>query len=656
MAEAGAASNVMQGDARAQLRRSPKMAVVAQFVALVKDGLDLDVSTESIESELTGSTPATNVAYMLAKLASVLNNEQTPDIANWESAVSKAFGQRAASDNPFSKDGSLLGWTDLALQDKINVLYKLCLWNAQNIDHLKMHLQNGSDLPLVVDPVGSDSSSSKYFVLRDQRVWVHRSFSPKSGNTPSGDAPVTATQDDAAVVGQKRAREEDGSDPESDAKRQRGDSKQVDVLKLDVEQNDDGDWQAIAVSRPELEALVQKLAASSDASEVQLASKLGEATARAAEVPSQAVTSAVPDVEGHTGPNSAAADSAASNEPATTQPEVSAPAPIEPSAAIPEASESGPADSASVPASEAPAPSSAPAPAALEAPPVAAPQSVPAPSQAAETASSQPTASAPTQAPAQAPAPAAATAPAQGAYSHDQYDGAELGRGSRAARHQIHSTLDEAALLDPERQMLAAQQTSSTEDPWYFDCEICGMAGWNLDDGSETMCCDKCEEWQHIDCHRQNDAARGRPPVDYTSDAFDFVCLRCQMNPKRKKRTVPSILPAPKPPKYAGAAALAAALPPKKPRPPPKARSGSGSGAKPARPTPPKVTKPKQAPTASASNGGAQAAAGGATPQMSYDELKTLIQSNPALIAQLPANYQQHFAQLLNINLADYVS
>ena len=40
---------------------------------------------------------------------------------------------------------------------------------------------------------------------------------------------------------------------------------------------------------------------------------------------------------------------------------------------------------------------------------------------------------------------------------------------------------------------------------------------------------------------------------------------------------------------------------------------------------------------------------------MSYEDLKALIEGNPALIAQLPEAYQQHFSQLLNINLSDYV-
>ncbi|KAM0793042.1 hypothetical protein ACM66B_000531 [Microbotryomycetes sp. NB124-2] len=633
------------GDARAELRRSVKMAVVAHFVALVKDGFGLDVTTEAIESELDGSAQLTTLPQLLSKLASMLSDGQAADTSNWELVINSVFSQRASSENPFSRDSSTAAWADLTLQDKINIVYKLCLWNAQNVENLKKHV--GSDVNLRVASVGADSQSSRYFVLRDSRVWVHRvAPANKTETAPGIDASASATQDDAAVVGQKRPRaDEDGADAEGDAKRQRPlDGHDSDKLNLDVEQIDDGSWQAVAVTRADVQALISKFANSGDTAEAQLASKLGEAVTGAPEVPqTQPLETSTLKAEEATNPEPTPAEPTAStgataeaqvNDIAESKPEQVHAAPeSKPEAVQNVADAKSPVEPAYAPASEpAPPPTEEVMPA----------QAAPAPAAAATS-------------PAPAP-PAPVAAPTQPANSQDHDNSEELGRGSRAARHQIHSTLDEAALLDPERQTYAAQQAASNEDPWYFDCEICGMAGWNLDDGTVTMCCDKCEEWQHVDCHQQNDAARGRPPVDYTSDAFEFVCLRCQMNPKRKKRTMPSILPPPKPPKYSGAAALAAALPPKKPRPPPKARSGSSSGPKPARPTPPKTTKPKPAPAAASASSNGGAAAGGATPQMSYDELKTLIQGNPALIAQLPANYQQHFAQLLNINLADYVS
>lgn len=70
------------------------------------------------------------------------------------------------------------------------------------------------------------------------------------------------------------------------------------------------------------------------------------------------------------------------------------------------------------------------------------------------------------------------------------------------------------------------------------------------DDGVETICCEQCEEWQHLPCHIQRDALEGRPPVNYSDDAYKFYCVRCQHQPGRRPRPVPPAheLPPPPPP------------------------------------------------------------------------------------------------------------
>ncbi|GAA5824562.1 hypothetical protein JCM10212_001842, partial [Sporobolomyces blumeae] len=132
-----------------------------------------------------------------------------------------------------------------------------------------------------------------------------------------------------------------------------------------------------------------------------------------------------------------------------------------------------------------------------------------------------------------------------------------------------------AAQVPMPQPAMAVAAGASEEPPWYTDCEVCGRQGWNIDDGVETICCEQCEEWQHLPCHIQRDALEGRS-VPYSDDAYQFYCVRCQAQPTRRPRPIPPrhLLPPPPPP---------IAVPP--PVPSPVAASGgkrkaSGSGAK----------------------------------------------------------------------------
>ncbi|ORY13759.1 hypothetical protein BCR34DRAFT_480526 [Clohesyomyces aquaticus] len=63
-------------------------------------------------------------------------------------------------------------------------------------------------------------------------------------------------------------------------------------------------------------------------------------------------------------------------------------------------------------------------------------------------------------------------------------------------------------------------QRLEEEDEWVFDCEVCGLYGENLDDGSHSIACEKCSVWQHSKCHGITEAQAER-------DDFHFVCKTC---------------------------------------------------------------------------------------------------------------------------------
>ncbi|KAL8805647.1 MAG: hypothetical protein Q9200_005336 [Gallowayella weberi] len=59
------------------------------------------------------------------------------------------------------------------------------------------------------------------------------------------------------------------------------------------------------------------------------------------------------------------------------------------------------------------------------------------------------------------------------------------------------------------------------EDTWTFDCAKCGIHGENLDDGSHSVACEKCNVWQHSAC-------LGISQAEAEKDDFHFVCQDCK--------------------------------------------------------------------------------------------------------------------------------
>ncbi|CAI7644807.1 hypothetical protein N7533_005492 [Penicillium manginii] len=72
------------------------------------------------------------------------------------------------------------------------------------------------------------------------------------------------------------------------------------------------------------------------------------------------------------------------------------------------------------------------------------------------------------------------------------------------------------------------------EDEWVFDCSGCGVYGENLDDGSHSVACEKCNVWQHSNC-------LGISKEDAEKDDFHFVCRDCKRKEEEAKK--PKIAP-----------------------------------------------------------------------------------------------------------------
>ena len=67
------------------------------------------------------------------------------------------------------------------------------------------------------------------------------------------------------------------------------------------------------------------------------------------------------------------------------------------------------------------------------------------------------------------------------------------------------------------------------EDEWAFDCSGCGVHGKNIDDGSHSLACEKCNVWQHSNC-------LGISQTEAEDESFHFVCKDCRRREEEASR------------------------------------------------------------------------------------------------------------------------
>lgn len=77
-----------------------------------------------------------------------------------------------------------------------------------------------------------------------------------------------------------------------------------------------------------------------------------------------------------------------------------------------------------------------------------------------------------------------------------------------------------------EKKKQALEELAEEED-WIFDC-ICGAYG-QIDDGTHSIACDKCNIWQHSKC-------AGVSKADAERSDFNFVCTTCVRRAKDAER------------------------------------------------------------------------------------------------------------------------
>ncbi|KAK4944186.1 hypothetical protein LTR10_016299 [Elasticomyces elasticus] len=69
----------------------------------------------------------------------------------------------------------------------------------------------------------------------------------------------------------------------------------------------------------------------------------------------------------------------------------------------------------------------------------------------------------------------------------------------------------------------------NAEEEWTFDCSGCGVYGKNLDDGSHSVACERCNVWQHSKC-------LGISKTAAEKNDFHFVCKDCRQKEEDAKK------------------------------------------------------------------------------------------------------------------------
>lgn len=85
-----------------------------------------------------------------------------------------------------------------------------------------------------------------------------------------------------------------------------------------------------------------------------------------------------------------------------------------------------------------------------------------------------------------------------------------------------------------ERHKKELERLAEDEDDWYFDCVKCHKHGNNFDDGTHSIACERCNVWQHSECH-------GIKPEQAEDENFHFICSRCKQKEEDAKK--PKIAP-----------------------------------------------------------------------------------------------------------------
>ncbi|KAK4192633.1 reticulocyte-binding protein 2 a [Podospora australis] len=96
---------------------------------------------------------------------------------------------------------------------------------------------------------------------------------------------------------------------------------------------------------------------------------------------------------------------------------------------------------------------------------------------------------------------------------------AQLSEDSKSTSTGPARMSERRRLAEIERNQKALKELEEEEDDWIFDC-VCGAYG-QIDDGTHSVACERCNVWQHSHC-------LGIDEKEADQDDFHFICEPCR--------------------------------------------------------------------------------------------------------------------------------
>ncbi|KAK4224623.1 reticulocyte-binding protein 2 a [Podospora fimiseda] len=104
---------------------------------------------------------------------------------------------------------------------------------------------------------------------------------------------------------------------------------------------------------------------------------------------------------------------------------------------------------------------------------------------------------------------------------------AQLSEDSKATSTHNGRMSERRRLAEIEKNKKALEELEEEQEDWIFDC-ICGAFG-QIDDGTHSVACERCNVWQHSKC-------LGISESEAEKDDFHFVCSRCRQRAEHPQK------------------------------------------------------------------------------------------------------------------------
>ncbi|KAL6858649.1 Sfi1 spindle body domain-containing protein [Trichoderma novae-zelandiae] len=245
-----------------RIRSMWQFANLCQWIYIFGDAASIDdaVDVDYIETEcLKPNSPGLNdIALALLRLVS---SQRGLNHASFDDQARKQYLLKSPDTNPFGDDDAPKTFADLDVFSKIRVMQQFTQWAMIRPELLREKMKEQKDTEQTswrIEPYGWDSEDRTYYVLDDNRVY-RLSEAP-----PSRKAASTKHSRGSRRSGKRRRVSES-----VDADNASLDDAPKEGLELDYEDTHLGDmaWECLAVTLPEVEALVESMAKSRDENE-----------------------------------------------------------------------------------------------------------------------------------------------------------------------------------------------------------------------------------------------------------------------------------------------------------------------------------------------------------------------------------------------------